>query len=62
MIHTVSVVNSYAAASEAVCVALLRRVDYDFVNISMWFKKWNTIRTFPTDGKPMSATLASPDF
>lgn len=61
--NTVSVVNSYAAASDAVCVALLSSVDFESENENFAdkiFLEWTD--TFPTEGNPIKATRASPDF
>jgi len=61
---TVRVVNSYAAASDAVCVALLSNVDFESKNENFEDKIFPLERTdtFPTDGNPIKATRASPDF
>jgi len=58
---TVSVVNSYAADSEAVCVILLSNVDLEIVQ-SNGQSQLEDIHTFPTEGKPIKAIRASPDF
>jgi hypothetical protein len=57
---TVSVVNSYEAVSDAVFVILFNSVDWMTVSNQVRVNHQN--HTFPTDGKPIRATLASPDF
>lgn len=58
---TVKVVNSYAAVSDAVCVTLLSNVDCKESGQDTEMSLV-TRHTFPTDGNPINATLASPDF
>lgn len=63
----VKVVNSYEAASLAVDVIKLRKVDYKTPSIRacLVHQKYGTtgvIVTLPTEGNPIRATLASPDF
>jgi len=64
----VRVVNSYEAASLAVDVIKLRKVDYKNTSIRACLvvhHKHGTVGviiTLPTEGNPIRATLASPDF
>ncbi len=60
---TVRVVNSYAADSDCVVVTLLKRVDWSCISeMRSEPTAYMVELAFPTEGKPIRATRASPDF
>lgn len=63
----VKVVNSYPAASLSVFVKVDNNVDCNyeikkFISTQQWNYRLKNYYTFPTDGNPIKATRASPDF